>query len=283
MPVFSIPVPTKCSAKRPLMTTNRMLLRFENVTYMLLSCSVAVGLMGCSSSAPVVEAQKPPPNETAKGQLQTSEPSAGWSPWRKEDLTADEFSPEEGFRELSFSDFESFFAKPPKTEAEPTWSAVSKAIVCTGKPKGYLYSKEKFKDFTLRLELRFAPSAGSEAKDSKPFDPNSGVMIYITEPHKQWPKSLEVQGRFSELATIKANGGATKVEPTDDATVRESARKPFGEWNGLEIVSKSGSLTVLLNGQKICESQPSDVSEGSIGLQAEDFAVHFRRLRIRVE
>ena len=260
------------------MTTIQATCRFVALTFL---CSFAFA--GCSPSAPVVDAPKPQANETANAQHQTSESAAGWSPWRNEELTADEFSLEQGFRELSFSDFESFFAKPPKPEAGPTWSAVGKAIVCTEKPKGYLYSKEKFKDFTLRLELRFAPAADTEAKDSKPFDPNSGVMIYITEPHKQWPKSLEVQGRFSELATIKANGGASKVEPTDDATVRESARKPFGEWNELEIVSKAGSLTVLLNGQKICKSQPSDVSEGSIGLQSEDFEVHFRRLRIHAE
>ncbi|MCX7421355.1 MAG: DUF1080 domain-containing protein [Planctomycetia bacterium] len=258
------------------MATIRTLLRFVN---RILSCSVAIALAGCSSSAPVFEAPKSQQNEIANAQPAT----ASWSPWQKEELTVDEFSPEEGFRELSFSDFEPFFSKPPKAEALPTWIAVGKAIVCTGKPKGYLYSKHKFKDFTLRLELRFAPAETSEANDSKPFDPNSGVMLYIAEPHKQWPKSLEVQGRFSELATIKANGGATKVEPVDDATVRESARKPTGEWNALEILSKAGSLTVLLNGQKICESQPSDVSEGSIGLQSEDFEVHFRRLRIHAE
>lgn len=257
--------------------------RFKSVKNLLLCGSVSLVFGGCSPSAPVLETPKPEQKESTNSQSQTSAPFAGWSPWRNEELIADEFSPEEGFRELSFSDFEPFFAKPPKPGAGPTWSAFGKAIVCTGKPKGYLYSKEKFKDFTLRLELRFAPAADSPANDSKPFDPNSGVMIYITEPHKQWPKSLEIQGRFSELGTIKANGGATKVEPMDDATVRESARKPIGEWNELEVFSNSGSLIVFLNGQQISQSKPSDVAEGSIGLQSEDFEVHFRRLRIRTQ
>lgn len=108
-------------------------------------------------------------------------------------------------------------------------------------------------------------------------------MLHITEPHKQWPKSLEVQGRFEDLATIKENGGAAKVEIVDDRTARESARKPIGEWNAIEIISKSGTVTALLNGTKVCESQPSDVTSGMIGLQSEDFEVHFRRLRIRTE
>jgi hypothetical protein len=239
--------------------------------------SFVVVICGCSSSVPVASNPEQPRSE----EVRTATTNVSWSAWRQDELANDEFSPEEGFRALSFADFKPYFAKPPKADAIPTWKAVGSAIVCTGKPKGYLYSTESFKDFTLRLELRFAPSAISD--DSKKSDPNSGVMLYITEPHKQWPKSLEVQGRFSELATIRANGKAADVTLQDDPAMRESARKPADEWNGLELHSKAGALIVLLNGQKVCESQPSDVSEGPIGLQSEDFEVHFRRLRIRPE
>ena len=201
-------------------------------------------------------------------------------PWSTETLGDGEFQLEEGFRALAFSDFEPFFAKPPQPP-QMTWHPIRDAIVCFGKPKGYLYSKEKFADFTLRLEFRFAPPDDEAA--AKSFNPNTGVMLHITEPHKQWPKSLEVQGRFADLATIKENGGAAKVEIVDDAAVRETARKPVGEWNAVEIVSKAGAVTAHLNGAKVCESQPSDVTSGMIGLQSEDFEVHFRRLRIRPE
>lgn len=244
---------------------------------LIAGCSLVIALVGCSQPAAV-----PVISEPLKNDVSNTQPDATrWSAWHKDDLLADEFSPEEGFRALSLSDFEPFFAKPPKADAVPTWSAVGGAIVCTGKPRGYLYSPEKFQDFTLRLELRFAPSA--EVAETKDFNPNSGVMLYIAEPHKLWPKSLEVQGKFSELATIKANGKAAEVKLVDDSAVRESARKPFSEWNALEILSHGGALTVLLNGQKVCESSPSDVSAGPIGLQSEDFEVHFRRLRIRAD
>ena len=244
---------------------------------LVVAWSLALAFTGCSPSAPVTNKPEPP----KKAEVSTLLETANWSAWRKDELTTDEFSPEEGFRVLTLSDFEPYFAKPPKADAVPTWSAVGSAIVCTGKPKGYLHSKEKFQDFTLRLELRFAPAVDTVAV--KDFNPNSGVMVYITEPHKQWPKSLEVQGKFSELGTIKANGKAAEVQLVDDTTRRESARKPVSEWNALEILSHGGALTVLLNGQKVCESQPSDVSSGPIGLQSEDFEVHFRRLRIRAE
>ncbi|MBM3969112.1 MAG: DUF1080 domain-containing protein [Planctomycetes bacterium] len=238
--------------------------------------TMIVMLLGCSSEPPASVATMPvkpiggPKEGAADARI----------PWLADTLNHDEFTAEDGFRSLTLSDFEPFFAKPLQSP-QTTWLAMRSAIVCFGKPKGYLYSKEKFTDFTLRLEFRFAPP--TEEAATKTFNPNTGVMLHITEPHKQWPKSLEVQGRFSDLATIKENGGAAKMEIVDDGAARESARKPVGEWNALEIVSKSGTVTSLLNGTKVCESQPSDVTSGMIGLQSEDFEVHFRRLRIRTE
>lgn len=233
-------------------------------------------LPGCSSepSAPTTNSA---PESAKAHQESTLTPRV---PWNSETLKDDGFSVEEGFRALTLSDFEPFFAKPPQSQ-ETTWLVVHDAIVCFGKPKGYLYSKEKFADFTLRLEMRFAPPAEDAA--AKNFNPNTGVMLFITEPHKQWPKSLEVQGRFAELGTIKANGGAGPFQFFDEDEARKSARKPAGEWNALEIVAKAGAVTAILNGTKVCESQPSDVTSGLIGLQSEDFEVHFRRLRIRPE
>lgn len=241
--------------------------------------SLALLLAGCMPKPPVPKAasedSSPPiasvPANPAASQL---------SPWSEETLSDSGFQVEEGFRPLVLRDFEVFFAKPPQGP-QRTWVSVGDAIVCFGKPKGYVYSKEQFADFTLRLEFRFAPPA--DEATSKNFNPNTGIMLHINEPHKQWPKSLEVQGRFADLATIKENGGAAKMQVADDDAARQSARKPVGEWNALEIVSKAGTITSLLNGTKICESQPSDVTSGRIGLQSEDFEVHFRRLRIRPE
>jgi hypothetical protein len=257
-------------------------------------------LLGCSSEPPAPATKAP--SESVKAPLDSAPASAARVPWNSDTLKDGEFTVEEGFRTLTLSDFEPFFAKPPQPP-QSTWLAVHDAIVCFGKPKGYLYSKEKFADFTLRLELRFAPVPANPGQPAK-FDPqssnaesvtrsqaemdarlNTGVMLFITEPHKQWPKSLEVQGRFADMATIKENGGAAKIEVIDDDAARRAVRKPVGEWNAIEVVSKGGVITSLLNGTKVCEGQTKDLDMvlGMIGLQSEDFEVHFRRLRIRPE
>lgn len=255
------------------------LIEFRRCTPVL--WAVIAMLLGCSSEPTPPTSKSASESAKAPQESTPSTPaSAALVPWNSETLTDSEFTVEEDFRVLTLSDFEPFFAKPPQPP-QTTWLAMHDAIICFGKPKGYLFSKEKFADFTLRLELRFAPAADDSA--AKSFNPNTGVMLHIAEPHKQWPKSLEVQGRFADLATIKENGGAAKVVIVDDGAARESARKPVGEWNALEILSKAGAVTALLNGTKVCESQPSDVMSGMIGLQSEDFEVHFRRLRIRSE
>ena len=185
-------------------------------------------------------------------------------------IEADVFSIEEGFERLSLADFAPFQGD------ENSWQEIDGVLVGSGEPKGYLFSNAPYGNYTWRAEYRYMPK---DAEASPP--PNTGFMIHIQEPHKTWPRSLEVQGRFDEMCSIKSNGGVPALTIEDDAAARESARKPVGEWNAVEIVSKDGALTATLNGQLICRSEPGELVEGPIGLQAELFEVHFRRLRIR--
>lgn len=189
------------------------------------------------------------------------------------EIEPDEFDPEEGFTALGLDDFEFFEA------TGDTWQQIDGVIVCSGEPKGYAHSTQPYRNFTWRAEYRFAPV---EDEERRPLA-NTGFMIHIQQPHKIWPKSLEIQGRWDEMGSIKANGGAAELTIEDDPAARESARNPVGEWNALEIVSRDGVLTATLNGQPVCSSQPGELTEGLIGLQSELFEVHFRRLRIRVD
>lgn len=263
---------------RPATSRSRVMVRLTLKSFhatAVLAVACVVFLNGCSKES--AESVSAPP--VAAKSVEPTPVTESPTPWSAETLDSGEFELEEGFRSLVLADFEQYFAKPPAAGSPSPWQEVRGAIVCFGKPKGYLYSKESFENFTLKLEFRYAPGPEHPAKE---FVPNTGVLVYINEPHKQWPKCLEVQGRYSDVANIKANGGAGPFQLVDDEEARQSARKPIGEWNTLEIVSKSGALTSLLNGTKVCENQPSDVSSGPIGLQSEDFEVHFRRLRIRV-
>lgn len=227
-------------------------------------------MTGCSqpSAPPSVDAVEPTAVGTENLQPPLSQPeeSVPGLP-----IETDDFTPESGFTALGIEDF------TPLAGQADAWQEIDGVIVCSGQPKGYLYSNIPYDNFTWRAEYRFVPVV-DEAK--RPLS-NTGFMIHIELPHKVWPRSLEVQGRWDEIASIKANGGAADLIISDDAAARESARNPVGEWNAVEIVSKNGALTATLNGELVCLSEPGELTEGLIGLQSELFEVHFRRMRIR--
>ena len=183
------------------------------------------------------------------------------------------FELEAGFELLKLSDFEAFGSETD------TWSATDDGLKCSGKPRGYLYSKQPYQNFTLRLEYRFPRP--DTLKDEAKFKGNTGFLVYITGEHKLWPVCLEVQGKHVQMAAIKENGGAQPVTATDDDAARQRARKPVGKWNQIEIVSREGALSVSLNDTPISTCEPDFLSEGPIGIQAEDHPFEVRRIRIR--
>ncbi len=220
---------------------------------------------GCEAPAPPVEPDPPAPETTSVSESEVDMPI----------VEPDEFTPEEGYRVLTFAEFEPVFAE------EDTWKAVEQSIVTTGEPKGYLQSKESFENFTIRFEYRFYPRKGL-SEEKVPLS-NTGLLVYIAPEQKIWPESVEVQGKFSEMASVKANGGVPDVVIQDDQSAREMARRPVGEWNTIEAVSKDGALTTYVNGVQICQSQPAARKEGFIGFQAEGFPLEIRRVRIAVQ
>ncbi|MCG6157987.1 3-keto-disaccharide hydrolase [Rubinisphaera margarita] len=230
--------------------------------------SLVLGLLisaGCEAPAPPSESATSAPESTSATEPEVDMPI----------IEPDDFVPEEGYQALSFADFEPVLAE------EDTWKGIEQSIVTTGEPKGYLQSKESYRNFTIRFEYRFLPRKGL-SEEKKPLS-NTGLLVYIAPEQKIWPESVEVQGKFSEMASVKANGGVPDVVIQDNQSAREMARKPVGEWNVIEAVSKDGALTTYINGTQICQSQPAARKEGFVGFQAEGFPLEIRRVRIAVQ
>ena len=160
-----------------------------------------------------------------------------------------------------------------------TWTVDDDVIKCSGKPNGYFATKKSFKNFALRFDFKYARPAGLE--DDSKFDGNSGYLIYITGEHKVWPKSIEVQGLNRDAGKIFNIAGFPSIKAKDYPDARKKALKPVGEWNKMEIISKDGALTSILNGTKVGESEPGEFKEGPIGFQSEGAEIHFRNLRIK--
>jgi len=208
-------------------------------------------------------------------------PSAGSQTGFESEAKA--WEPAKGFRRLTADDFDSANGE---FDISVEWIRADgeglDRLVTLREGRGYVFTKETFGNFTLRLEYRFPNEEGiTDPEELAAF--NSGVFVFVQEPHKVWPSCLEVQGKWSEMGHIKSNDRDITVEVSDNEEARQQARKPVGEWNDLKIVTRDGAVTSYVNGTKVCENEPIERTSGLIGLQSEGYEVEFRRVEIRVE
>ncbi len=174
------------------------------------------------------------------------------------------------------SEFWSAAASP-----EGTWSLQNGVIAAKGNPMGILCSHRKYKNFVLRLELRFQKEGWTKAPAEWP---NAGVFIFaseeLREKYPRWPRSfVEVQGHYGEIAS--AFGGKLKGAIRYEV-VKPDQHGPFGEWDALEVMTNNGNVKVKLNGKHVNEGSGADPIEGYICLQSEGWPVYYRNIAIKV-
>jgi hypothetical protein len=166
-------------------------------------------------------------------------------------------------------------------DADPskTFSIADGVIVNTGNPAGYMITEKSYKDFVLRFDWRYKRPEKLE-KDAD-FTGNSGYLLFVTGERKIWPKALEIQGMNRDAGKVIPI--TIKAEYTVDQEAQKKAVKPVGEWNTMEIVSKSGIVTSVVNGVKIATVTSCELKEGPIAFQSEGAEIHWRNLRIKAE
>jgi hypothetical protein len=182
---------------------------------------------------------------------------------------------EPGFQWIALTDCE----RHPDDGAE--WSEPAEhLLISTGKPKGYLCTTKEYGNFTLKYDYRFPTPPSDPMKAPLA---NTGVLLFVQPPHAVWPKSLEVQGKWSEMGDIRPNGGAEAVEVKEVEGARDAQRHAVGEWNSIAVTAQDGALSVELNGKPLLTSAAGELKAGLITFQAEGHAVEYRNVQIRVD
>ena len=153
-------------------------------------------------------------------------------------------------------------------------------ITITGEPLGYMYTKEKYRNYTLELEYRWAENAS-----------NSGIFVLIEDPKNPFPNGIECQLKAEQAGDFVLLGGPDLNEYTlpEGATERPafpvidkleaSSEKATGEWNKAKIIVLDGDITVYIN-DVLQNRATSNVMEGHIGLQSEGEAIQFKNIVI---
>jgi hypothetical protein len=171
-------------------------------------------------------------------------------------------------------------------DPDKTWTVRDGAIVCAGRPNGYLITDKEYGDFVLRVQWRWgeAPARGGR---------NSGVFVWVSGPDKIWPKGVEAQlfsGSAGDIWLV--DNFKLHVDPArqDPRTPRHFYRtdkdnktieKPVGEWNQYEITCKGGTIKLVVNGHSENEGTMAESSKGKILLQSEGSEIHFRNVELK--
>lgn len=173
-----------------------------------------------------------------------------------------------------------FIVDGSKVPAEKVFSVQDGVILIHGEPFGYMYTKKKYKNYTLELEWSWVDKAT-----------NSGIFLTIAgvESGNPFPNGIECQLKAGIAGDFVMLGGSNLEEYVIPADGRpkfpviqkraESNEKPVGEWNKAKIEVRDGKITVYING--VLQNQGTNkVKEGYIGLQSEGGPIQFRNIKV---
>jgi hypothetical protein len=145
-------------------------------------------------------------------------------------------------------------------------------IHITGDPFGYMRTKEAYSDYRLHVEWRYPLEAS-----------NSGVFVHTQLPDTIWPRCIECQLKAGSAGDFVCMNGADINERTDKSNrsvkkINASNEKPIGEWNTMEVVCKTNTIEVYVNGTLQNKATGVTVSKGYICLQSEGKDIEFRNV-----
>lgn len=157
-------------------------------------------------------------------------------------------------------------------------------IHCTGKPNGYIRTKEEYSDFMLHLEWRWAEQPT-----------NSGVLLHVGQGDRIWPPAIECQLMHEHAGDIVLIGQGTGITVGDSVYRVSSAESPYlviqrtdessekepGQWNSYDITSLDGDLEVVVNGILQNTGREMTQRKGHILLQSEGSAIEFRNIYLK--
>ena len=155
-------------------------------------------------------------------------------------------------------------------------------LVCNGGGGEWVRTDKQYSDFDLRLEYKIGHRG------------NSG-LFFRSDPVDPVFKGMEIQiyGDYGREPKTNTSGALYDV-----VAPSETASRPDGEWNSLELICRDGEITVIHNGKTVIHEDFDDEKfaepigkfptpyrdmprTGYIGLQDHGYWVWFRDIRIK--
>jgi hypothetical protein len=167
----------------------------------------------------------------------------------------------------------SFHLKDPAVNPADVFKVQNGLIHISGDPFGYMRTKDEYSEYKLHIEWRYPGEAS-----------NSGVFIHAQLPDTIWLKCIECQLKSGNAGDFVCMNGAIMNEQKNNSRVvnkmAPSSEKPVGEWNAMEIICKSNTIEVYVNG--VLQNKATGISDtkGHICLQSEGKDIEFKSVFI---
>ena len=174
-----------------------------------------------------------------------------------------------------------------KPEGKKPFVARNGMLVSLGSPGGHLLTDEKFENYRVVAEYRFAGKPG-----------NCGVLVHASKLrnlYKMFPKSIEVQMNHKHAGDFwcivenivvpdmvkrrgpEKNWGIVEGKARRIANLTDDSEKPVGEWNRMRIECVGDEVKVWVNGDLVNHGFDCTAKKGKLAIQAEGSEVEFRK------
>ncbi|MDP2996933.1 MAG: DUF1080 domain-containing protein [Bryobacterales bacterium] len=151
----------------------------------------------------------------------------------------------------------------------------SRTILCEGDKLAHEWLRwdKELADFIFHAEWRFRKLEGEPRY-------NSGVFVRTSKDAVIWHQGQTGAGGGYLFGNTLVAGEAKRINLREQ--MKENRVKPIGEWNTYEIRCQGRTIALWVNGAVVNEFAECDVAKGYIGLEAENFPIEFRNLKVKV-
>jgi hypothetical protein len=185
------------------------------------------------------------------------------------------------------------------TDTDNVFTLTNGVLRISGEHYGYIATREtNFSNYKLIAEFRWGGKTWAPRETNAR---DSGVLIHCNGKDQVWPKSIEAQiieGGTGDILVV--NGAYLTVDGEtkgpniarfdrpgrnpwkDEKGFRgpHEIEKPAGEWNGMEVLSDHGKVSIKVNGHTTLTGTNASPTSGRILMQSEGAEIFFRRLDV---
>jgi len=179
--------------------------------------------------------------------------------------------------------------KGKNNDPEKVFAIENGILHISGKEFGYICTEKEFSNFHLVVEFKWGTKK-YPPRDADTTKRDNGILFHVPLDAKDivWPKGIECQIQEGDVGdfwmidstTIVIDGMRTIPKDYARSKKKKDGEKPTGEWNRVEVISRNGKISYIVNGVVVNECEDASSKRGKISIQSEGAEIYYRKIAI---